>query len=85
MTTINETVADIGGKEIANIVLERYYPEIAMGKKSLSPLTGQGAIKIDFNREMRNIRLKVDDFLSQGKVIEAENFMDESRINLAGY
>jgi hypothetical protein len=83
MTIINETVADIGGKEIAKIVLERYYPEIAMGKGRRTPLQRQGATGIDFNREMRNIRLKVDDFLSQGKIIEAEKFMEESRINLA--
>jgi hypothetical protein len=33
----------------------------------------------DFNREMREIRLRVDELLAQGKVEEAEAFMEERR------
>ena len=37
----------------------------------------------DFNKEMREIRLTVDDYLSQGEVEEAERFMEEKRQFLA--
>lgn len=83
MTIINETVADISGKEIAEEVLKRYYPETAIKNKRQTPTPRQSVPGIDFNKEMRTIRLKVDSLLLQSKVIEAEKYMEESRINLA--
>lgn len=83
MTIINETVADLGGREIAKAVLERYYPGIATEKQRQGSATGPGGQGIEFNKEMRSIRLRVDALLSQGKIIEAEKFMEESRISLA--
>lgn len=78
MTIINETVADIAGKEIAGKVLKRFYSGIIM--KEPGPIRPRlDKSKIDFTREMRRIRLKVDELLAQGKVLEAEKFMEESR------
>lgn len=83
MRIINETVADIGGREVADIVLRRYYPDLTAESRRRAPARGKDMAGIDFNKEMRDIRVTVDSLLSQGKISEAEKFMEESRINLA--
>ncbi len=83
MTIINETVADIGGREIALGVLERYYPEVAAAKKMRALSPGSVERGTDFNKEMRRVRLRVDELLAEGKIDEAERFMEESRIDLS--
>ena len=42
---------------------------------------------MDLNKEMRELRLAVDDLLKQGKVSEAESLMEEKRLflNANGY
>lgn len=76
MTTINETVADIVGDEIGDRVLIAYgiYLERGVKKKP------EG---FDFNSEMRQTRLKVDEFMEKGQVPEAESYMEERRLFLA--
>lgn len=71
MTTINETVADMVGRELGARVLRLYGRE---PKKEVESPTG-----FSFNREMRQTRLAVDDYLAQGQVAEAERFMEERR------
>ena len=80
MTSINETAADIGGDEIGMLVYQRYYahPE----SHAVSPAaTSQPAF--DFNKEMRQIRVTVDQYLAQGQVDEAERYMERMREYLA--
>lgn len=71
---LNETVASLLGTEIGTLVYERYYKDfqISNSKSRLSP-------KIDFAKEMRQIRQKVDMFLAQGRIDEAEAYMEERR------
>ena len=78
IATINETVASMVSREIGANLCEQYYPECADtdgGKKAESGF--------DFNREMREIRRAVDDYLARGEVSQAEQFMEEKRQYLA--
>jgi hypothetical protein len=64
-------------KEIAAMVIESYYPE-QVERENGSKDTG-----FDFDREMREIRQAVDSYLAEGKVEEAEGFMEQRRQFLA--
>jgi len=80
MRTINETVASIVGDEIGGLVIARFYPELApppveRGEEQSQP----EPVESEFNREMRRIRLTVDEMLAQGEVAGAEEYMEERR------
>jgi hypothetical protein len=78
---INETTASVFGQKIAPLVLQRYYPELApqpTPPNQPPPPTPEPAA-FDFGREMDITRRRVDDLLAQGKVEEAEAYMEERR------
>lgn len=81
-TAINETVAQIVGDELGRRTLERYYPELAV---TPPPPPGSATRvrpepeRFDFNREMRLTRERVDTLLAEGRVLEAEDYMEERR------
>ena len=80
MTSINETAADLGGNEIGQIVYQRFYAQ------PLSQVASRGSpsqTAFDFNKEMRQIRVAVDQMLAQGQVGEAERYMEQMREYLA--
>lgn len=78
IATMNETVAGIVSKEIGSIVYEKYYDR---DENTAQPeKTGTG---FDFNREMRDIRRAVDDYLARGEIDDAEEFMEQKRQFLA--
>ncbi len=80
MRTINETVASIVGDEIGDLVIARFYPELAptpVEEGEEQPLPEP--VESEFNREMRHIRLTVDEMLAQGDVEGAEEYMEERR------
>ena len=86
LRTINETVASIIGEEIGLKVLERYYPErLAAERPSVSLLSsvdGMPSLQeapFDFRAEMRDTRLRVDALLAEGKIEEAEAYMEARR------
>lgn len=93
MTSINETTASIVGREIGRRVILRYYPELAsrLPAQPVPPeappmTTGEliwpdepSADQFDFGREMRITRLRVDELLAEGKVEEAEAYMEARR------
>jgi hypothetical protein len=87
LRTMNETTAQIVGKAIGRRVLERFYPELsplqgaakplgAAGQGNTSPITPTG---FDFRAEMRKTRVHVEELLAQGRVEEAEAYMEERR------
>ena len=81
MLTINETVADIIGDELSELVYERYYQsDIPEG---LTPLANDTSASFDFAKEMREIRVSVDSYLEQGEIEKAEMYMEEKRRFLA--
>jgi len=69
--TMNETVASMASEEIAALVMESYYPELLNDEND-----GNG---FDFNAEMRHIRRTVDNLLAEGRIDEAEGFMEQRR------
>jgi hypothetical protein len=84
LRTINETVASIFGEEISQKVLARYYPDLVPRHVKKRRNIGwqpppQDPAAFDFNREMRETRLRVDGLLAQGKVKEAEAYMEARR------
>jgi len=72
IATMNETVASMVSEEIGTIICERYYPEQKEPQEDTS----------DFDREMREIRLAVDDYLARGEIEQAEEFMERRRLHL---
>jgi hypothetical protein len=79
VSILDETVASMVSKEIAGLVVESYYPDLKSdGDKTLEKKTG-----FDFDREMREIRKAVDEYLGNGEVEQAEKFMVEKREYLA--
>jgi len=84
MRVINETVAAIAGKEIGRAVLERYYPELVPPPLPPEPPVTTPAEpteppKFEFRREMQITRQRADELLAEGKIIEAESYMEARR------
>jgi len=86
MRSMNETTASICGKEISDMVLRRYYPELITNHQPDAEnyfYTGhthhQEDQVFDFRWEMYMTRVKVDDLLAAGKVKEAEEYMEQRR------
>jgi hypothetical protein len=75
IATINETVANIIGKEIGGIIYEKYFPPEP--EESQPPEASETGF--DFNKEMREIRKAVDGYLTEGKIEQAEEFMEQKR------
>lgn len=77
---INETTASLFGQQIAPLVLRRYYPELARQSDTLvrASRTAQGP-SFDFGAEMDRTRRRVDELLAEGKVEEAESYMEIRR------
>ncbi len=84
LTTMNETVADIVGEEIGQHLARRYYPEYVR-KPQPSPTPPPQPSEpppFSFGAFMRETRLRVDDLLAQGRVDEAEAYMEQRRLEL---
>ena len=89
LRTMNETTASIVGNEVGNLVLQNYYPEM------LASSTSRGLISVDqsvlssdrlddpppfdFRAEMHETRVTADEMLAQGKIEEAEAYMETRR------
>jgi hypothetical protein len=80
MRTINETVADIVGNEIGQMAYSRFYK----GEKNQETVYSEEATQssFDFAEAMRDIRVRVDNFLANGEIENAERYMEEQRIFL---
>ena len=78
MSTLNETTADLFGQELGNLVYTRL-----TGEEPLQPPTGGAEPcpedRFCFNQVMRQTRLQVDSLLDQGRIEEAEAYMEERR------
>ncbi len=86
LRTMNETTADIVGGEVGKIVMERYYPELAFplqsGVQPVSltvPSASPDSPPFDFRAEMHTTRVEVDKLLAEGKIDEAEAYMEQRR------
>lgn len=77
IATMNETVVSMVSEEVSERVLERYYPAYAPRKDEQKPRKPS-----PFNQHMRTTRLIVDALLADGQIEEAEQFMEERRLEL---
>jgi len=80
--TMNETVANIVGKEIGSAVIARYYPEFVPPETSPPPSNADGDSTppvFDFRAEMRETRIEVDRLLAAGDIEGAEDYMEDRR------
>jgi len=81
--TINETVASIVGKEMGRRMIARYYPELLPPEPAAEEAEGEASPSeppaFDFNTEMRQTRVQVDELLAQGQIEEAEATMEARR------
>jgi hypothetical protein len=80
--TLNETAANIGGRDLGRLLRERFPLNDADSPASAPSPTPQTP-KIDFLKEMRDLRTQVDALLGEGKVDETEALMEERRQFLA--
>lgn len=82
LRTMNETTANLAGKEIGTEVIRTYYPESIHTVPAVSlstPRTESVPVNFDFQKEMRITRENTDRLLSQGKITEAETYMENRR------
>ena len=90
LRTMNETTASIAGDEIGALVVERFYPErLVASPSSLSLISAPSEHPtpgdlprppFDFRAQMHETRINVDALLAEGKVEEAEAYMEERRL-----
>ena len=94
LRTMNETTASIVGGEVGTYILHEYYPEL-LGSSPSSPLKISRELMpfngpflpgnrlddptFDFRAEMHETRVKADELLAEGKIEEAEAYMEERR------
>ncbi len=76
MTTLNETAATIGGRIIGDRAFTAMTGEVFDREPSDSELDPDG---FDFNAEMRETRLMAEGLLAEGKIEEAESYMEDRR------
>ena len=70
IATMNETLAGMVAEEISSEVISTFYQGDKMEDQS-------NEAGFDFDEEMRQTRRAVDEYLAQGKIEEAEKFMEE--------
>lgn len=93
LRTMNETTANIVGDEVRLWVVEHYYPEMlasrvvpSHGLIRFPDPTLPSATRpddtppFDFRAEMHETRVTADELLAQGKIEEAEAYMEERRL-----
>ena len=81
LTTLNETVADIAGRELAALVLRAYplAPDLAAQLEA----SRRPAPTVDGGAVLRQLRLDVEVLLGRGEVDAAEALMEQRREELA--
>ena len=84
--TLNESVANIAGSELARLYFEKYgplepeAPPTTPGPSPApSPTPGPVDNPFDFGAEMRALRLDVEQMLADGRIEEAEALMERKR------
>ena len=84
LRTMNETVASIAGKELGRAVVQKYYPEYLPPENPPSPPVANenqtpAPPVFNFNAEMHLTRINTDKLLAEGKIDEAETYMELRR------
>jgi hypothetical protein len=84
MFSLNETIADVAGRELGDLVFVRMGGDLSISSSRYSTPAERDPV---FTREMRETRRTVEELLAEGKVVEAEEYMKERwwDFRLAGY
>ena len=89
--TMNETTASIAGSEVGMYVLQKHYPELLPAAAEPYPgvISFYGSFlpskaqddppPFDFRAEMHETRVTADQMLAEGKIEEAEAYMEQRR------
>lgn len=85
LRTMNETTADLVGREIGQEVIRRFYservppPPAPPSSESDGNSAAPSRPVFDYRAEMHTTRVTVDQLLKDGKVTEAETYMETRR------
>ena len=85
LRTMNETTASIAGTEICEVVIAKFYPEYLPQPQPEPTQPSQVSEEeptppeFDYRAEMHTTRVMADSLLEQGKIEEAENYMETRR------
>lgn len=95
LRTMNETTASIVGGEVGQYVMQKDYPELLASFPSTPLLPDRDLVSLkdqllpapklddpapfDFRAEMHETRVHADELLAQGKIEEAESYMEQRR------
>ena len=77
MTTLNETAATLGGRAIGDRAFTAMTGETVV--RETGPPPAEDDDTFDFNTAMRETRLRTEALLAEGKIEEAEAYMEERR------
>ena len=80
LRSMNETVADLAGREIAEAVIRGWPLDDASARPSSAPERDRG---LDVGAELRRLRAEVDALLATGGIEAAEALMERRRQELA--
>ena len=86
LRTMNETVASIAGNELGKALIAKYYPaylppepQAAEPANESEQPTPPSPPVFDFNKEMNLTRVTTDRLLAEGKIDQAESYMEMRR------
>lgn len=85
---INETTASIAGVEIGDALIGRFFPQFLppppqpsiTNESSTETYPTPTPLPFDFRAEMRDTRITIDALLAEGKIEEAEKYMEGRRL-----
>lgn len=83
LRTMNETAAAIAGKEIGLLLMEQFYQDLLPPQQEIEAYPVDEAFDepvFDFRAEMRMTRETADELLVEGRVEEAESYMEARRL-----
>lgn len=78
MASLNETVASLAGLELGDKVFASLTGNVVDRTQQLTTTTTKPD-EFDFRSEMRQTRLKAEEYLAAGRIEEAETYMEERR------
>jgi hypothetical protein len=88
LTSMNETVASMVEEELSLELARLFYPDVyerwvaEKSRERLPPPEPVHEDEFSFNAHMRKTRLRVEELLAEGKVAEAEAYMEQRRQKL---
>ena len=80
MTSINETLANIFGREVGDLAYGKFeVSQVATNPPQPGESAPASEDAFDFRLEMRTTRIMVEELLGEGKIEEAEEYMEQRR------